>query len=260
MQCVTLVVVVLLLYIFYQLYDYHIDDKFETFHQNPIAERFFDDNVKVYVINLLQNENRMNYMREQFDKQKISFTRVIAPDINLENKKFIDEWSTMPGDEYKGTKGLYLSNIKTMQMSLEQKKPWVLVLEDDVKITKNFKEKVYNILRNNNTIKVYNLDKLLFRNNLTSNLTMSLFTTLGHTGTNMYKKDVLPEIIKELYYPTSEYIKKFKQPAVYDQYLYWMLRQKGIKFMVVPLNKKDVFASTIATSHHRGRIPFANQV
>jgi superoxide dismutase len=42
------------------------------------VERFFDDKVKVYVINLPQHQNRMSFMKKQFDEQKIKFSRVKA--------------------------------------------------------------------------------------------------------------------------------------------------------------------------------------
>lgn len=259
MKCVNILVIIVVFYILYDYIEYYIDDKFETIEVNRDIEKYFDDNINVFVINLPNQNNRMKFMKDQLDKQNIKYTRIEAQNAKNYDKQFIDNWPTLYGKKYNGTKGLYLSNIIAMKEALINPKKWTMIFEDDVKITKNFKNKVYQAIMNNKDINVFNFDKLILRN-LNVFMSKIIYNDIIHTGTYMYKTELLPFIIKELDYRSSNYLKYYNATpnAIFDNYISWLLLSSGNDIKVIPLNKKDMFNSTITPTKITGRVPFTS--
>ena len=156
-------------------------------------------------------------------------------------------------------KALILTNIEIMKLSLLNSKPWIIIMEDDSIITKNFKNKVYRSIHKYHKTKAFSFDKVLGRTGIDMLYSFYISKEWHGTGTNMYHKSILPLLIKELDYITRTHTKK-QGYYTFDYYLYWLLNILNIPFRAIPLNihDSDTFKSQLDHGS-TGRIPFSNK-
>ena len=71
------------------------------------------NDIKYYVINLPKDNDRLNTLIPQLEREKINYEIVEAINGKTYDREYIDKWPCLKKDKkYMGTKGIQLSNLK----------------------------------------------------------------------------------------------------------------------------------------------------
>jgi len=122
----------------------------KTFTNDVSNNHFVNTHIDhVYVINLVDNEIRRNYMTRVMEKYEINFELIIVPRVEDDPYNVL-QTNNMKREEF----GCYLSHMYCLQDAIQKKYKHILIFEDDVVFHKKFHvlfEKIttqqkYNIL------------------------------------------------------------------------------------------------------------------
>ena len=152
MRCkIILVILVLVL-----LYNLIKNQKIEKFSNND----WFNDNIDLYYINLDDSKNRRNSMEKQLSKLNINYNRFSAYNGKLIDKKFsnilINNFNTINYNSHiyknkKGSLGNYISQLTCWyNFYLKSNKKYLMIMEDDIIIKKNFVNKIQKTIKSVN--------------------------------------------------------------------------------------------------------------
>ena len=137
---------IILFYLFFIIFIIYViflnkSEKIENFENDR-------DHIPIYVINLDQNKDRWGSITTEAKKQNINLKRFPAYfGKNLDEKKLIKDGILFKNHMLlKGQLGCAYSHYKLIKDKIEGKKQIILVLEDDIVIQKNFKNRLSEIL------------------------------------------------------------------------------------------------------------------
>ena len=109
------------------------------------------DNLKIFIINLKKDKDRLNFQKKQFKKENINFERIDAvygKDLsNSERFKHSGSYFNYITNT-PSIIGVFLSHLKIYKKIIKEDFPYALIMEDDIKLLKNFKKNLNNLLNN----------------------------------------------------------------------------------------------------------------
>jgi GR25 family glycosyltransferase involved in LPS biosynthesis len=108
----------------------------KLFHiQHNISSKPLNEQVaKIFVINLVQNEKRRNYILTLFNKYNIDFTLVLVEKIHPDAYAFVQQHSKISTSEA----GCLFSHLWCLRYIINNEYPNAIILEDDIIFHKNF--------------------------------------------------------------------------------------------------------------------------
>lgn len=192
------------------------------YFKNRREELFHDDlydNMQMYVINLKSRIDKKKYMEDQLNKHKLDHIFFEAIDGNkLDLDKLYKGGMIDPNKSIayikrklrRGEIGCYLSHISVWSQFLNSGKQYAVIFEDDVILCNDFKDRLYNIIKEADEI---NWDILYLNENC-----------YRHFGKNCNGEHVTANIIKP-------------KNIGYGNYGYVIKRDTIIKYMngVIPI-------------------------
>lgn len=107
------------------------------------------EDIIIYYINLKKDIKRNSHMISILNELNINFERIEGIngyDINLNKKYTVIHTDKFPMT--RGQYGCYLSHIKCYKKFIESKYKYLIILEDDVILNKNFKESIIYLFNN----------------------------------------------------------------------------------------------------------------
>ena len=195
-----------------------------------------------YVITLDVNNRRFKSISSQLSSQKIVFNTIDAV-----NGHGIAYPPTMFGGMrgHEGTKGLWLSNIKTYELAVKKHKPseYIIIYEDDAQLPSQFMDRIHTILSENQAVDIFALDIR----------TGPLNPDFPPCCSNciMYSVKILPRLITLMDPYNSGMIGQFQSSIhddpLFDWYLFYVLH-RYFKTLVINLVECGDFPSTMNVS------------
>lgn len=109
------------------------------------------NNLKIFIINLKKDKERIDFQKKQFKKENLKFERVDAiygKDLsNNERYKHSGNYFNYITNT-PSIIGIFLSHLKIYKKIVRENLPYALIMEDDVKLLKNFRTKLNKLLNN----------------------------------------------------------------------------------------------------------------
>lgn len=108
-------------------------------------------NLKIYIINLKKDKDRLEFQNKQFKNENLKYERVDA----IYGKDLSDKERYKYSGNYfnyitntPSIIGIFLSHLKIYKKIVNENLPYALIMEDDVKFLKNFRTKLNKLLNN----------------------------------------------------------------------------------------------------------------
>lgn len=206
-------------------------------------DNYFDDNIEVFVINLVDSFERKESITDQLDKQNITYQIIEAVDgvdFDLDKDK---RWHCNHHNKknVSGTRGRWLSDLYIYEMITynKHKYKYTLILEDDAILPKNFKYEIYQAIMDYPNGQVFRLQKLLATE---ENYERPRWGAVAQ----LYKSNIIP-IIYKMYKPDFKSSTGIKG-CTSDERLYSIIYSKKLKLIQYPIINMAGLKSTIATS------------
>ena len=109
------------------------------------------NNLKIFIVNLKKDKERIDFQKQQFKKENLKFERINA----IYGKDLSDKEKYKKSGSYFNyitntpcIIGCFLSHLKIYKKIVQENLPYALIMEDDIKLLKNFRTNLNKLLNN----------------------------------------------------------------------------------------------------------------
>ena len=214
--------------------------------KNNNYEKYINDNIDVYVINLDRSKDRMKKIREYLSKYKLNSIRIPAIDgkkyktkSELNKSENFENLTCMSGDhetKHITHNACYLSHIKCLKAIIDSDKEWGVIFEDDVQLSGNVQKVLANCTKRNYDFCYLNKSN----NNLKNPPTTEAYIISKRSA----------KIVYDCMIPGSDFTKEYKnKTCLYDWMIYDILKSKNLKIGCFNIAKQSGDESNINVEH-----------